>query len=57
VYSYLKFSYEVRERQRRHEEWLARQSPAHRRKRRARLEGVLAKLSDARRAVALRLSA
>jgi hypothetical protein len=57
VYSQLKFSYEVRERQQRHEEWLARQLRAHGSKRRAPMGAVLAKLSDARRAVALRLSA
>jgi hypothetical protein len=57
VYSYLKFSYEVRERQRRHEEWLARQSQRHRRKRRAALGALLATVSAARRALALRLSA
>ena len=57
MYSYLKFSYEVRERQRRHEEWLARQAQRHRRKRRAPLGAVLARVSAARRALALRLSA
>lgn len=56
MYSHLKFSYEVRERQQRHEEWLARQSLPRRRKRQAPL-GLLARLSAARRAVALRLSA
>jgi hypothetical protein len=53
MYSYLRYSYEVRERLQRREREVeavlrARQYRAHRQKRRASLEAVLAKLSTAR---------